>query len=500
MSQNTIDSTNPKYDDQIDRWILYQDGYYGEGGFQDGTYIEKFPRETTENYGDRKKSRFFLNYCAPVIDILNGHLFKQRAVRENNNKNVDTFLKGVDRHKTMTMNAFMKEVSLTGQIYGICFIVIDAPIVNNEEILTEADASQLNLVHYAYILSPQALTNWMLDERGKFLWAVIKEEYIDESQKVDPFGDHEIKTRYRLWERDKWSVWEEDKSKKNKTEWIMTDSGVNPLGEVPIIVHYNKKKEDMIGISEINTIVDINKDIYNCTSEIRHLHRSSLFPILTYCGNASDLATNPTTNNDGLITSTTPKIKTIDMGADTLLSYEIGATPPAFISPPATSFQEYRDWIKDEIEVIYQMAKLNYTGGVAESGVALAWKFDKTNQTLADRATSLQQTENEIVKLFCKWSNITDNSYNVQYPMEFGLQDLLHDLEIAMKIISLRLSTTFDKLYKQKLVKTIMPEINLKDINVINKEIEGEVEPQKNLAAEPQGDENVRPNETEPRK
>ena len=71
MSQNTIDSTNPKYDDQIDRWILYQDGYYGEGGFQDGTYIEKFPRETTENYGDRKKSRFFLNYCAPVIDILN---------------------------------------------------------------------------------------------------------------------------------------------------------------------------------------------------------------------------------------------------------------------------------------------------------------------------------------------------------------------------------------------------------------------------------------------
>jgi hypothetical protein len=89
------------------------------------------------------------------------------------------------------------------------------------------------------------------------------------------------------------------------------------------------------------------------------------------------------------------------------------------------------DRVKDEI---YRLAKLGGDTGLqksrqATSGIAYAFEFNTTNQSLGKKAESAEQAEYEIHQLVAKWLK-RDFEGNIAYPKEFGVEDFLQDLAL----------------------------------------------------------------------
>ena len=65
-------------------YTLLKDSYYGTGGYQSGDYLLKHKRETDADYQDRKRSAYYLNYFAPIVNALVDPIFKRKPLRDGN--------------------------------------------------------------------------------------------------------------------------------------------------------------------------------------------------------------------------------------------------------------------------------------------------------------------------------------------------------------------------------------------------------------------------------
>ena len=63
---------------------------------------------------------------------------------------------------------------------------------------------------YAKLVTPLDLVDWSVDDVGRFLWAVIREDEPDTRMPGEE-PEPEVKSQYRVWYRDRWELWR-DKS------------------------------------------------------------------------------------------------------------------------------------------------------------------------------------------------------------------------------------------------------------------------------------------------
>lgn len=61
---------------------MLEDGYFGIGGFIDGEYLTKHPRESDEKYAMRRHLSYYLNYLAPCVNAHVSPIFKTLAQRD----------------------------------------------------------------------------------------------------------------------------------------------------------------------------------------------------------------------------------------------------------------------------------------------------------------------------------------------------------------------------------------------------------------------------------
>jgi hypothetical protein len=429
MSKDMVKSYHDEYINNMNNWEFLKNAYFGAGGFADSGYIEKYEKESQQKYANRKKNAYYLNYCATVIDTYNAHLFKKPVVRKSENLDYNRFIQDVNgTHKDIS--ALMKEAFLYAQIFGYSFIVVDKPDV---ETLTELEELELKAYPYAYILPPQSVIDWSIDSRGEFNWVkVVEEEPLNANNFLHP---NDKQTFYRIWTKDQFFLFN------SKEELIKR--GEHGLGAVPFILLQNKKGllGSIIGKSEINDIAKINKRLYNLCSELDDLLRSQTFATLTYPAlDAKDLSD-------------------VEIGTDRILTYDPSSKfAPAFISPSSDATKAYETRINALIEEIYRLARLNYKGGVSQSGVALSFAFEKTNQALSDKALNVQEAELKVAKIVCKWQE-SEFEGEIQYPLDFSLADIEGDLKMALDVISLDLSDRFNKEYKKSMTRKLLPKL-----------------------------------------
>jgi len=75
------------------------DAYTGKGGYLDGTYLIRHPRESDEKFNKRKKLAVYPNYVRKVVDSYLSHLFKKSPVRSIETQEYQDFLSS--RKKTI---------------------------------------------------------------------------------------------------------------------------------------------------------------------------------------------------------------------------------------------------------------------------------------------------------------------------------------------------------------------------------------------------------------
>lgn len=447
MTHDELESTHPLYSAFIDEWLFYIRSYFGGRMYKDGSYLLQHPFESAANYARRKETSYYYNYCGPVVDIFVSHLFRKDAERDYGALAGDSlfnlFLKDADLEGN-TFRHFMREAQRFASVYGRVSIIVDKP---QTLAVTRAEAEDFGIRPYLSLVTPENLLDWSfmrLPYSGKLVLDTVK---IKEGPGT-----------YRIWNRDGWELWQAVDA---TGEVRLADAGWHGLGEVPLVNLYNKLSGTrMLGISDIQDIADINRNIYYLCSDAREIIENTAFPMLALPYSRSDAGER-------------------EVGPRNILQFDPSEpnSRPYWLEAPHSSLTEIREWVRHDIEEIYRIAKL---GGVkaaedyssARSGVAIELEYQQLYSTLSEKADNLEQAETRVLELWAKWEGQSFGGY-IDYPDDFSVRDLDRELQNAMKAQAAVIgSPTFRKELQKRIAGSVLPKAGEEVLCRIYEEIE----------------------------
>jgi hypothetical protein len=445
MTKEELCQTHPDYDNLIDEWRFYIRSYFGGRAYKDGNYLLQHPFESRTNYERRKETSYYYNYCGPIVDIFVSHLFRRPAKRDYGSLATDplfeAFFWDADLEGS-TWPQFMRDAQRFASIYGRVSIIVDRPSVGTR---TKAQARLYDIRPYVSLVTPENLVNWSFTRlaSGKPVLDMVK---IKEGSDI-----------YRIWTPQGWELWQ---AVEDGVELL--DSGEHGLGVVPVVNLFNKRScERMTGLSDIQDIADINKNIYYLCSDAKEIIENTAFPMLAM----------PYEKGGGE--------ETKELGPRNILQFDPAEpnSKPYWLEAPHSSLSEIREWVKQDITEIHRIAKM---GGVkatedfsqARSGVAIELEYQQLHAVLAEKADNIEQAETQVLDLWARWEGKEFDGV-IDYPDDFSVRDLTRDIENALKAQEAKIeSATFGRELQKMLANAVLPKLD----EEVKRQVEMEIE------------------------
>lgn len=396
---------------------LLTDAYYGTGLFMHGRGIRRHPRESEDNFRDRKGLAYYLNYTGPIVNAAVDPIFKDEIKREYKDSELfQLFLDDCDRAGTPYQD-FCKSAALHAKLYGAVYVVVDNSDVQDD---TRAKAVAGRHVPFLKFVVPDQVKGWEMDDYGR-LNLFQYEEHIRTRKDADIIHTY-------TWTRDTWDIEGDDGSR----------SGVNPLGHVPVVqwLARNTKKTVILPPSEYISVAQANYFLYQLCSWHTQILRDQAFNILTMPDSGEE---------------------EITIGTNNVLTYAPEAThTPAFIAPAAAPADMLTGQMDRIIKEMFRMSGLDSVVGVqtdtSKSGVAKQWDFEKTNKRLADFSVRCENADKAIIQLYEEWAG-EQTGYNCEYPRDFKINDVTDCLTDAQAALDLGFGSVT---YKQEVLKKVL--------------------------------------------
>ena len=376
----------------IPDYELLRAAYYGSGGFRDGGYLVRHPREKgATKYRTRQLLSYYLNFTAPVVNSHIDPVFRNEAARTpGGDDRFARFLTDVTGGGE-PIQRFMKRAALCSKLYGVALIVLDN---DPEQPVSVGGALDRRAYPYAFIVEPSRVAKSKLDGFGKL-------EMIEYSETLPDPVTGQDKTYYRTWTRAGWTL--------RPAGWTLKDplrSGSHDLGVVPVVLLYSRDNAEgaVLPTPEFFAVARANYRIFNLDSEMTEIERNQAFNVLVY---------------------PSKQAQTLTVGTENVLGFDgVGSRhAPAFIAPSSDPLNVLRQREADLIKYIYQMAKLSHATGVeSNSGISKQWDFEQLNSTLSDFAHNLCHAECQMAELFSKWIG-SAVEYECAYKDDFSFRD-----------------------------------------------------------------------------
>ncbi len=411
--------------DKEEIYRLLMDGYFGIGGFFDGSYLRPHPRESGEKYGLRKRLAYYLNYLKPCVDAHVSPVFKTKAVRDWSGQASSLwqmFSEDVD-FTGRSVEGLMKSAALFAKLCGVSFIVVDRVSDGVEAETVGALASDRRALPYAFMVDPLRVQEVSTDKFGR----VVKFVFTERDQ--DP---NVLMPAKRTMTPDGWEL--ADSKGKKSGRW-------NLGGQTPVVALFSKDcgADNPLPPSEFLSIAQTNLGIYNMSSWLSEILVNQTFSVLTY----------PSVDLEGLV-----------IGTNNAIGYSPEAShKPEFISPSAEPAQTLSENINRLQQECYRMASVvNVTGVRSEaSGVAKAWDFEQTNQILADFAEQVEQAEKRLARIFALFVG-AQLEYTVKYPSDYNISDVQTELANAEIAKGLAFGDAFNLEIFKRVLTAYLPE------------------------------------------
>jgi len=435
------------YTDEEYKFLM--DAYTGLGGFKDGSYLIKHPRETDEKYKARKQLAYYPNFTKKVLNAYISHMFKEPINRDSKDfQEIELFWQKANL-KGEYIDKAMKRYATLAFVYGTLFLIVDRKPL---QAITRAD--ELMNTPYLVPKTPMELVDYSTDQSGQLEWIVFKEKITSRKFKEDT----EPILQFRYFDKESWQILRgEDIATSTAVE-----SGTHNLGKVPVVIVQAQPPEEensIFGNSIIFEIAKTNHRLFNALSELDEILRNQTFSILTLP------ITNPADKD---------QYENMSLSTENALLYDPqSGGKPEFIAPPTNPTEAYEKRIAELINYIYKLASLEFTGGVQKSGVAMAFDFQETNSMLSNLATVIEDTEYEIIELIGRWYDRDFSDVIVEYKKDFSVVDLQQELKNAMDVLALDISKKFNIELKKKLAYDFIGDrLEDEDMQQIYEEIE----------------------------
>jgi len=379
-----------------EQYKLTWDSYTGGGGFASGEYIDKFRRETVDNYAVRVMSSAYTNRVTPIVQAQVAPVFSQPAKRGATNMDdmLSTFLKDVDNNGTNIQDAVRLAVENT-KVLGNYFIVVDN-FKTCDLPDTKDDVVSGRKMPYIYTKSVMDVSDYKQDQYGRLTEITF---YYGAGA---PSEDAEQCYVYKTFSCNGTTHFTTFSDGSNK---VTLNETIHGFGRVPV-VFYNKT--NVTPQPPFYQLAKQSKKLYNIESEINDLQKTQSFSILLLPSR------NPNTEKDGSVVIS--KHNAIDFDSES-------TNAPSFISPDSSlmdSSLAYYESVKDDMisaaDILGSMA--GQRGSKSESGKTLAIKWFGKMQNVKDVARMSEFIENGIVDLFGLYVG-KDYDYTVTYSDKF---------------------------------------------------------------------------------
>lgn len=464
-----LKETNKLYKSNVEEWNFLSAMYDGIREVIRLNLVPKHERESNISYHRRIKKLFGFGYSKSVVDIFHFYLFKKNSKKILGNLNDNVLFKEFTRDSDLYDNnydAAIMDIALHAIIQGHMGILVDKPISQFKTMQEQIDAKV-----YPYIAKyfPKSILDW----------AYSKDEY------SRPYLSYlkllEDDGRYKIWTIQDWQLWEIPKDKKgnsvsNEKPAELVASGINPLGEIPFIWHYNLKSKNIgIGISDIHEVSRIDLSIIRNMSQIEQIIDFAAFPMMR----KPMLQAKPTSGN-------TPQQQD-DVGVESILEFdpENPDTKPDWLESKVKEPVEATvAVIEKKISEIYRASNI---GGMtatepsnqAISGVAKRIDFQILNSKLVNKAINLEATENKVLEYWLKWENLWEemkDTVKINREKTYDIDTVAEDLANTLTSKTIVLSSKFDELLQKQTARQMLPAANEKELYTIDSEIEKAVQ------------------------
>lgn len=429
---------HPDYEEYIQKWTKYADCYLARDLSK---YVTRHPREHEDTYKARLERLYYYNYVASIVDLFVSYLFQSGINRTINSSDpevksiIDEILEDATR-QGMNYNLFVDIAATFAQIYGHIGILVDMPRTDQKGMTVE-ERKKAKHRPYLQIFHPHQLLDWEMDDVGQFEWIKLEIGPPSGRQWDVPVADN---TRYFvIWDKQKWTKYAvQDNGEKEEAVVTVLGEGEHKLGIVPFAVIRNEHSlaHDWFGESAIRDISDIN------------------ISILNWCSFSDEEIANRCLNI--LVMQRDENDKAIEISHYNVLEYPEGANAPQYLTPGETPLKLIQEQINQARDEIYRIAKMGGSTGLlgvreATSGIAYAFEFNETNQSLARKAEFMEQGEKDIWRCIAAWLQ-KDIETIILYPREFGVDDFLSELRILLECRTTLTSTTAIKEREKKLL------------------------------------------------
>jgi hypothetical protein len=413
-------STHPDWAVYSPQWSFYLSAYEGGLSFTKPSNLFKHSRENQEDYNARIERIHNMNYCEPLVDFFTNFIFSE-SIDRNGGTNKDFyhgFTENVNR-KGDGIDDFMREVSDDSQIFGMSYILVDAPRIDS--VLTKADEKAMGISPYWVLIKPLEVIDWVVDEFDTFQYVKRKQTAVEMFKGVRS----NIET-YTEFYPDRFVISKVDVSDINKESVVSNETVPNALNMIPILVaRYKRSKEvPYMGLSFLRDFSKNNREIMNLTSLLQEFLYRQAFNILA---KESDSGQPENEQSEG------------EFGSANLINVPKGAEFPRYITPPADPakfIQDERGRIKAEMfSRAAQDAVNELFNGEKSSGFSQAQSFSKTVPFISSRADMLERVENQLMGLTMKLLGKTWDG-KIKYKDNYAitnLQDALTQFLILVK-------------------------------------------------------------------
>jgi len=420
--------------DYLDIYKFAYDAYKGSGGFINGGYLDKYPRESEEKFIQRKEIAYYENIFAPKINRYIGYIFKSTPTRTSKNKLIKTIFDNVDNQGN-SADVFFSNFAKNAKVKGVNLLLVDAP----KELGTNLQEQlQKRYLPYFVEIEPERIAKYKLDN-NKFEFIAFYDT-IDKST----FEKTETLNIIRYFDKNEWRIYDED--------YKLLKKGEHNLGVCPVLIFSESGK--FLDVGEFTQIAFLAKRHYNLLSELDEILRGETFPILT-------------------LNADNPGDVELKIASDNAIVYQTGMNKPEFIAPPSAPAEIYLKKIKDLENQIDKIAYDISTNENNESGIALDLKFQGLNASLSNFSLRLEDLERRAFDVVCKYLNIT-NDININYAKNFSIIDTNKEIEVLSEMKNLITSPTYFKLKTLQIISNDLNSIEPDEFAKIVSEVEDE--------------------------
>ena len=384
-----------------------------EGGedFVNNTLVQH-ARESDAHYQKRRKFSFYLNYVEKITNVLCGFI-----------------LKGISRtFGTIPEDVYSKYTGALDYYRSI------------NEVMAEKMADFL-LTGNAFLLCDAK------PEKGRaFVHSFDYRHIID-------FGlnDGEIESITLELDKDSFLRVTATKFEKWKAESANKEETANSVGTVAVVAL--SKKLDLVR-PYFRDAIQTNKALYNHFNNINQMLYDAGFSILAI-----------------------PSGQKGDIDPDTLRFVEFNpAYPemlPRYITPPTDHLEFYVTYIDGIIDRMLGTLNIYRSEEKNTSGLSKSYDYSMMTAVLSSLSTKFQAFETQMWKELARFDpDLKPEEIKTQYPKEFDLTTLKEELDNVLTLLSVQISSTFDRAIKKRIVSKQIDDEKLR--TAIEKEIDAE--------------------------